>query len=110
MRMLRAAADWLAARDPFWPAQFTVLAGILLSLDLPSRLFLYVWLLVYPVGNALINGLVTLLQVTLTSAEILHYAEPPTASIETLPGKLIITQSQAAHREIDDLLKQLAEE
>ncbi|HLJ12800.1 MAG TPA: hypothetical protein VKU82_16505 [Planctomycetaceae bacterium] len=62
------------------------------------------------VGNALINGLVTLLQVTLTSAEILHYAEPPTASIEALPGKLIIMQSQPAHREIDDLLKQLAEE
>ena len=34
----------------------------------------------------------------------------PTGSIQTLPGKLIITQSQAAHREIAELLEQLSEE
>jgi hypothetical protein len=41
---------------------------------------------------------------------MVHYAEPPTGSIQILGDKLIITQSQAAHREIAELLKQLAEE
>jgi hypothetical protein len=61
-------------------------------------------------GDALVNGLVTFVHTTLTTLEIMHYADPPTGSIQTLPGKLIITQSQAAHREIAELLKQLAEE
>jgi hypothetical protein len=61
-------------------------------------------------GDALVNGLVTFVHTTLTTVEIMHYADPPTGSIQTLPGKLIITQSQAAHREIAELLKQLAEE
>ena len=61
-------------------------------------------------GNAVINSVVTLAHTTLTALEIAHYADPPTGSIQTLPGKLIITQSQAAHREIADLLKQLGEE
>jgi hypothetical protein len=61
-------------------------------------------------GNAMVNGLVTFLQATLASLEMFHYAEPPTANIQTLPGRLVITQSQAAHREIAELLKQLAEE
>jgi hypothetical protein len=61
-------------------------------------------------GDALVNGLVTFVHATLTTVEIMHYADPPTGSIQTLPGKLIITQSQAAHREIAELLKQLAEE
>ena len=61
-------------------------------------------------GNAVVNGLVTFAHTTLTALEIAHYADPPTGSIQTLPGKLIITQSQAAHREIADLLKQLGDE
>jgi hypothetical protein len=61
-------------------------------------------------GNALVNGLVTVAQASVSALEILHFADPPTGTIQTLPGKLIITQSQAAHREIADLLKQLAEE
>ena len=61
-------------------------------------------------GNAVVNSVVTLAHTTLTALEIAHYADPPTGSIQTLPGKLIITQSQAAHREIADLLKQLGEE
>jgi hypothetical protein len=61
-------------------------------------------------GDALVNGLVTFVHTTLTTLEIMHYADPPTGSIQTLPGKLVITQSQAAHREIAELLKQLAEE
>jgi hypothetical protein len=62
------------------------------------------------VGNAMVNGLVTFVQVTLATLEMFHYAEPPTATIQTLPGKLVITQSQAAHREIAELLSQLGEE
>ncbi len=61
-------------------------------------------------GNALVNGLVTFVQATLASLEMFHYGEPPTATIQTLPGKLVITQSQAGHREIAELLRQLAEE
>ena len=61
-------------------------------------------------GNAVVNGVVALAHTTLTALEIAHYADPPTGSIQTLPGKLIITQSQAAHREIADLLKQLGDE
>ena len=61
-------------------------------------------------GSAIVNGLVTMAQATLSALEIVHYAEPPTGTIQTLGNKLIITQSQAAHREIAELLKQLSEE
>ena len=61
-------------------------------------------------GSAIANGLVTLAQSTLLAMEMVHYAEPPTGTIQTLGTKLIITQSQAAHREIVDLLKQLSDE
>ncbi len=61
-------------------------------------------------GSAIVNGLVTLAQATLSTLEMVHYAEPPTGTIQTLGNKLIITQSQTAHREIADLLRQLAEE
>jgi hypothetical protein len=60
--------------------------------------------------NALVNALVTFAHASLSAMEMVHYAEPPTGTIQTLPGKLIITQSQSAHREIADLLKQLEEE
>jgi hypothetical protein len=61
-------------------------------------------------GDALVNGLVTFVHASITTVEIMHYADPPTGIIQTVPGKLIITQSQAAHREIAELLKELAEE
>jgi hypothetical protein len=61
-------------------------------------------------GSAIVNGLVTLAQATISTLEMVHYAEPPTGTIQTLGNKLIITQSQTAHREIADLLRQLAEE
>jgi hypothetical protein len=60
--------------------------------------------------NALVNALETFAHASLSAVEMVHFAEPPTGTIQTLPGKLIITQSQAAHREIADLLKQLEEE
>jgi hypothetical protein len=60
------------------------------------------------VGNAIVNGLVAFAHTTLSAIEMFHYAEPPSGTIQTLPGKLIIRQSQAAHREIADLLEQLA--
>lgn len=61
-------------------------------------------------GGALTNSLITLAQSTLLALEMVHYAEPPTATIQTLGHKLIITQSQTAHREIAELLKQLADD
>jgi hypothetical protein len=61
-------------------------------------------------GGAITNGLVTFAQSTLLALEMVHYAEPPTATIQTLGHKLIITQSQTGHREIAELLKQLADE
>ncbi|HEY4261182.1 MAG TPA: hypothetical protein VGM98_13540 [Schlesneria sp.] len=61
-------------------------------------------------GGAITNGLVTFAQSTLLALEMLHYAEPPTATIQTLVHKLIITQSQTGHREIAELLKQLADD
>jgi len=60
-------------------------------------------------GDALANGVVVLAQTSLTALEIAHYADPPTGSVQILPGRLIITQSQPAHREIAELLKQLQE-
>jgi hypothetical protein len=61
-------------------------------------------------GSAVANSIVTLAHASLTTLEVVHYADPPTGSIRVLPGKLIITQSQAAHREIAELLKQLSDE
>jgi hypothetical protein len=46
----------------------------------------------------------------ISAMEMAHYAETPTGTIQVLPGKLVITQSQSAHREIADLLEQLADE
>jgi hypothetical protein len=60
-------------------------------------------------GNAIANGLVTLAQATVSALEMVHYAEPPTGTIQILGTRLVITQSQAAHREIAELLKQLEE-
>jgi hypothetical protein len=62
------------------------------------------------VGNAVVNGLVTLAQATVSALEMVHHGEPPTGTIQLLGNKLIITQSQAAHHEIAELLKQLSEE
>ena len=62
------------------------------------------------IGHALAAGIVVLANTSLSTLEAIHYADPPTGSIRMLPGKLIITQSQAAHREIAELLKQLSDE
>lgn len=62
------------------------------------------------IGQGLTNLLTASLHTSLNVTEMFHYADPPTGSIQVLPGKLIILQSQAAHREIEELLEQLAEE
>jgi hypothetical protein len=48
----------LARRDPFWPAQVTVLAAILLSLDLPSTLTIRPVWLIPAIEGVLLLGLV----------------------------------------------------
>lgn len=58
-------------------------------------------------GQLLSSGTVAAAHAVISGTEILHYADPPTAVIETLPGMLVITQSQGAHREIEDLIDQL---
>lgn len=45
---------------------------------------------------------------TVTSIQVIYHSDPPTGVVEVLPGMLIISQSQGAHREIADLLEQLA--
>ena len=50
------------------------------------------------------NGL---FDATVTSIQVLYHSDPPTGVVEVLPGMLIISQSQSAHREIADLLEQL---
>ena len=61
-------------------------------------------------GTAAVNGVVTLAHASLNTLEVIHYADPPTGSIRVIAGKLVITQSQAAHREIAALMKQLSDE
>jgi hypothetical protein len=61
-------------------------------------------------GRAMTNGLVALAESTLLGLEMVHYAEPPTGTIQLLGNRLVVTQSQSAHREIAELLKQLSEE
>jgi len=45
----------------------------------------------------------------ISGMQMLHYADPPTATVEVLPGMLVITQSRGAHEQIADLLEQIAE-
>ena len=49
-----------------------------------------------------------LFQGAVTSLQVIYHSDPPTGVIQVLPGMLIISQSQGAHREIADLLEQLA--
>lgn len=50
-----------------------------------------------------------LFEATVTSIQVIYHADPPTGVMEVLPGMLVISQSQGAHREIAELLEQLAE-
>jgi hypothetical protein len=61
-------------------------------------------------GQLLAGGAVAAVQSLVAAAEIIHHGDPPTAVIEVLPGRLVITQSQGAHREIAELLEQLQDE
>jgi len=59
--LLPAARERAAAvgrRDPFWPAQLTVLAAIVLSLDLPSSLTIQQVWLIPAIEGVLLAGLV----------------------------------------------------
>ncbi len=49
-----------ARRDPFWPAQLTVLAAIVLSLDLPSYLTIHAVWLIPAIEGVLLAALVAL--------------------------------------------------
>lgn len=63
-RRLAPAAEGEAAafarRDPFWPAQVTVLAAIALSLDLPSYLTIHTVWLIPAIEGVLLLGLVAM--------------------------------------------------
>ena len=60
-------------------------------------------------GQLLAGGAVATVHSIVAALEIVHHGDPPTGVIESLPGILIITQSQAAHREIKELLDELGE-
>jgi uncharacterized membrane protein len=55
---LHLQAGALGRRDPFWPAQLTVLAAILLSLNLPSKLTIREVWLIPAIEAVLLAGLV----------------------------------------------------
>jgi hypothetical protein len=61
-------------------------------------------------GQLVAGGALAAVNSIVAALEIVHYGDPPTGVIESLPGILIITQSQAAHREIKELLCELGEE
>ncbi|MFG0334525.1 MAG: hypothetical protein ACF8TS_14305 [Maioricimonas sp. JB049] len=58
-------------------------------------------------GSLLSSGTIAAAHALINSLEMMHYADPPTATIEVLPGMLIISHSRTAHREIADLLQQI---
>ncbi len=60
-------------------------------------------------GQLVAGGAVAMVHSIVAALEIVHHGDPPTGVIESLPGMLIITQSQAAHREIKELLDELSE-
>jgi len=60
-------------------------------------------------AQLLAGGAVATVQSIVAALEIVHHGDPPTGVIEALPGMLIVTQSQGAHREIADLLEELRE-
>ncbi|MEI8379615.1 MAG: hypothetical protein WCJ09_05775 [Planctomycetota bacterium] len=49
----------------------------------------------------------SLFQGSISVIQVIYHADPPSGIVEVLPGLLIISQSQGAHREIADLLEQL---
>ncbi|QDT57413.1 hypothetical protein Pan44_54820 [Caulifigura coniformis] len=59
------------------------------------------------VGQLLTGGAIAALEAVVNAVEIVHYGDPPTGVMEVLPGVLVITQSQSAHREIAALLEDL---
>jgi hypothetical protein len=58
-------------------------------------------------GQLLAGSAVAAVDSIVAALEIIHHGDPPTGVIEVLPGMLVITQSQAAHREIEELLHAL---
>jgi hypothetical protein len=59
-------------------------------------------------GQLLTGGALAAVETAVNTFEIVHYGDPPTGVMEILPGVLVITQSQGAHREIAELLEDLA--
>jgi len=59
-------------------------------------------------GQLLTGGAIAAVESIVNAVEIVHYGDPPTGVMEVLPGVLVITQSQGAHREIAELLDELA--
>jgi hypothetical protein len=60
------------------------------------------------IGQLLAGGAIAAVESIVNAFEIVHYGDPPTGVMEVLPGVLVITQSQRAHREIAELLEELA--
>ncbi len=66
------------------------------------------WAAMKAMGALFSSGAKAFAHGMLYTTEMLHYADPPTSTIEILPNMLIITQSRGAHREIADLLEQIS--
>tara|TARA_R100000789_G_scaffold31336_2_gene34835 strand:- start:2966 stop:4411 length:1446 start_codon:yes stop_codon:yes gene_type:complete len=65
------------------------------------------WAAMKAMGSLFSTGTKAFAHGMLSTTEMLHYGDPPTGTIETLPNMLIISQSRGAHQEIADLLEQL---
>ncbi len=60
-------------------------------------------------GSLMSSGTIAAAHAVVNTTEMVHFADPPTATVQVLPGMLIISQSQSAHKEIADLLEQILE-
>jgi hypothetical protein len=65
------------------------------------------WHSIKALGSLISSGSIAAAHALINTTEMLHYADPPTATVEVLPGMLVISQSQGAHSEIADLLDQI---
>lgn len=66
------------------------------------------WMSMKALGSLMSSGTVATAHTLVNTAEMLHFADPPTATIEVLPGMLVISQSRGAHVEIKELIEQIS--
>ncbi|MCB9954017.1 MAG: hypothetical protein H6824_23830 [Planctomycetaceae bacterium] len=61
------------------------------------------------IGSLMSTSTIAAAHTAVNTTEMLHFADPPTATMQVLPGMLVITQSQSAHREIEELFRDITQ-